>query len=97
MPKMRQFYIDLLNAETFGIAPTKVIDVPDVVNHNGLAWMYGHLLTNKNKALQVIQENFAPQEAYNLQCRLDEIYEAYGDKVPRKATKNELKEKTTKE
>jgi hypothetical protein len=94
---MRQFYIDLLNAETFGIAPTRVIDVPDAVNQNGLAWMYGHLLTNKTKIATVVPENFAPQEAHNLQASVDEVFQTYGDKIPKKLTKGDVKESKAKE
>jgi neurofibromin 1 len=93
LPKMKQFYIDLLHANTIGVAKTRIVEVPQVVVNNGMAWMYGHLVTNKAKLAAAIDKKFSPDEAAELHKGVKDMFDLYGDKIPKKIGGEKKKKK----
>jgi hypothetical protein len=86
IPKMRQFYADLLSASDSG-EDTAVVATPDVVRVNGLGFILEHLIVHQNKLKEQFElEATTDSELTQLNADLFEVLGVYPNKPKKAAT-----------
>jgi hypothetical protein len=85
IPKMKLFYTEILQENTNDQEETSVVETTDAVRHNALAYLWGHIHTNKKKLEAQFKVEADGDETieHDLNATLAELMENY-PKAPRK-------------
>jgi hypothetical protein len=91
IPKMRQFYNDMLSANYANAEPTETVVAPDIVRVNGLGFIMEHIHLQQNKLRTHFEvEADSDDRLRELNDTMKELLEVY-PKKPRKATEKDEK------
>jgi hypothetical protein len=87
IPKMKQYYADLLSMNVTGMPPTEICTVTEVVANNSLASLWGQIHVNAAKLRKQFDEEAGDDTAKRAQLNADlsELLEAY-PKPPQKGS-----------
>jgi len=83
IPKMRQFYTDLLALDVSDKEDTHVVDVPEVARENALGYLWEHILTNETKLKATWKKLYDEDRAKQLDQLFEELKNDY--KMPKKS------------